>query len=294
MFNKKKTTAAMTGRICQLMVNRLFFIFINKLYCSHNNIRILIKDAWTSVYSTKPVETQFTQAPNFNFNSYSDNKLSSSSSLDYNSYYNQAAYMHSSSAKQSSYYGLPDTSVANNQFNNGQYISQPQPQQQVNFQLNANFDCRQAAAIYKNNEITTTDEANNSNNTSPLEQMNSLNGDSPVNSELVDSLEKNNNNSSYDSNKENMNNDENNTSGSSNLNNIPAYFTTQKVVSNTVKLSYTAYQLELLNAIYTDMKYPNSVQKTLVAKLIGITRDQVKVNIEYTNIIINILLDNIY
>lgn len=181
--------------------------------------------------------------------------------------------MHSS-AKQSNYYSLPVTSVANNQFN-GHYVTQP-----ANFKLNANFDCRHVA-VYKNNE--TTEESNNSNRTSPLEHMNSLNGDSPA-SELVDSLEKtsnNNNNNSYDSNKENMNNDEINTSGSGNVNNIPAYFTTQKVVSNTVKLSYTAYQLELLNAIYTDMKYPNSVQKTLVAKLIGITRDQVKVNIEY-------------
>lgn len=59
--------------------------------------------------------------------------------------------------------------------------------------------------------------------------------------------------------------------------NIPAYFTTQKIVNNTAKLSYTVYQLELLNAIYIDMKYPNSVQKTLIAKLIGITRDQVKI-----------------
>lgn len=54
-------------------------------------------------------------------------------------------------------------------------------------------------------------------------------------------------------------------------------FTTQKMNNSTTKLSYTPYQLELLNSIYTDMKYPNSVQKTLVAKLIGITRDQVKV-----------------
>jgi hypothetical protein len=54
-------------------------------------------------------------------------------------------------------------------------------------------------------------------------------------------------------------------------------FTTQKMSNATTKLSYTPYQLELLNSIYKDMKYPNSVQKTLVAKRIGITRDQVKV-----------------
>jgi hypothetical protein len=55
-------------------------------------------------------------------------------------------------------------------------------------------------------------------------------------------------------------------------------FTTQKLSNATTKLSYTPYQLELLNSIYKDMKYPNSVQKTLVAKRIGITRDQVKVS----------------
>jgi hypothetical protein len=58
-------------------------------------------------------------------------------------------------------------------------------------------------------------------------------------------------------------------------------FTTQKMNNSTTKLSYTPYQLELLNSIYTDMKYPNSVQKTLVAKLIGITRDQVKVCLRF-------------
>ncbi len=67
------------------------------------------------------------------------------------------------------------------------------------------------------------------------------------------------------------------TSPSSLVNKVPAYFTTQKIASNTSKLSYTTYQLQLLNAIYIDMKYPNSVQKTLIAKLIGITRDQVKI-----------------
>jgi hypothetical protein len=64
------------------------------------------------------------------------------------------------------------------------------------------------------------------------------------------------------------------------LQKYPPYFTTQKIQNTTTaKLSYTVYQLELLNAIYIDMKYPNSVQKTLIAKLIGITRDQVKVMI---------------
>ena len=61
------------------------------------------------------------------------------------------------------------------------------------------------------------------------------------------------------------------------LNYQTSVFTTQKLSNSTSKLSYTPYQLELLNSIYKDMKYPNSVQKTLIAKLIGITRDQVKV-----------------
>ena len=65
------------------------------------------------------------------------------------------------------------------------------------------------------------------------------------------------------------------------LNYQTSLFTTQKLNNSSTKLSYTPYQLELLNSIYNDMKYPNSVQKTLIAKLIGITRDQVKVLIIY-------------
>lgn len=79
--------------------------------------------------------------------------------------------------------------------------------------------------------------------------------------------------SQIESNKENDENVEKNPI----TNNYPAFFTTQKIANNTSKLSYTVYQLELLNAIYSNMKYPNSVQKTLIAKLIGITRDQVKI-----------------
>jgi hypothetical protein len=59
--------------------------------------------------------------------------------------------------------------------------------------------------------------------------------------------------------------------------NYPVYFTTQKISSNSTKLSYTNFQLELLNAIYMDMNYPNSTQKTMIAAIVGITRDQVKV-----------------
>ncbi|KAL5009148.1 hypothetical protein ScPMuIL_014729 [Solemya velum] len=43
------------------------------------------------------------------------------------------------------------------------------------------------------------------------------------------------------------------------------------------RLSYTRYQLDLLNGIYNEVRYPNSTQKHLIAKRVGITRDQVKI-----------------
>jgi hypothetical protein len=61
------------------------------------------------------------------------------------------------------------------------------------------------------------------------------------------------------------------------LNSYPINISAQKIQNNTTKLSYTIAQLELLNSIYETMKYPNSVQKTMISKIIGITRDQVKV-----------------
>ena len=76
---------------------------------------------------------------------------------------------------------------------------------------------------------------------------------------------------------EEQENNNNNNNNNRHLNYQTSLFTTQKLNNSTTKLSYTPYQLELLNSIYNDMKYPNSVQKTLIAKLIGITRDQVKV-----------------
>jgi hypothetical protein len=66
------------------------------------------------------------------------------------------------------------------------------------------------------------------------------------------------------------------------LNSYPINISAQKIQNNTTKLSYTIAQLELLNSIYETMKYPNSVQKTMISKIIGITRDQVKVNIFIT------------
>ncbi|XP_050405753.1 homeobox protein ceh-36-like, partial [Patella vulgata] len=43
------------------------------------------------------------------------------------------------------------------------------------------------------------------------------------------------------------------------------------------RLSYTRYQLELLSGIYEKVRYPNSTQKLLIAKRVGITREQVKI-----------------
>ncbi|XP_041351088.1 uncharacterized protein LOC121370055 [Gigantopelta aegis] len=43
------------------------------------------------------------------------------------------------------------------------------------------------------------------------------------------------------------------------------------------RLSYTRFQLELLNGIYGRVRYPNSTQKQLIAKRVGITREQVKI-----------------
>jgi hypothetical protein len=97
--------------------------------------------------------------------------------------------------------------------------------------------------------------------------------------ELYDKLDetKNEDTNSYDSNKENDQEADSESPLVNNANSYPAYFTTQKIVNNTTKLSYTNYQLGILNVIYKEMTYPNSVQKTLIANIVGITRDQVKI-----------------
>lgn len=52
---------------------------------------------------------------------------------------------------------------------------------------------------------------------------------------------------------------------------------TQKAQNTTTeKLCYTIEQLDLLNAIYNEIRYPNSVQKTMIANIIGINREQTK------------------
>lgn len=46
---------------------------------------------------------------------------------------------------------------------------------------------------------------------------------------------------------------------------------------NNPKLSYTPFQLELLNMIYLKWKHPKAEQKTFIAKCVGITRKQTMV-----------------
>lgn len=210
-----------------------------------------ILDLWSASnnYSSKP------QYDRTEFNDLTNTNYAFNSNSAYNAYFSQT-YMH---PPKQNYYGFQSAPIApalNNQL--------PYTSQSNNF-----FD--QSAA--NKNEHSTSDDSTN--RTSPLEQASSEKlPDSPVSNESTDKINKN---TSYDSNKESIEDSNISSSNALNNNNMTTYFTTQKVLNNTVKLSYTAYQLELLNAIYTDMKYPNSVQKTLIAKLIGITRDQVKI-----------------
>lgn len=43
------------------------------------------------------------------------------------------------------------------------------------------------------------------------------------------------------------------------------------------RANYTRHQLVMLNEIFKKHKYPNSVQKTLIAKYIGVSRDQIRI-----------------
>ncbi|UJR33884.1 hypothetical protein I4U23_021305 [Adineta vaga] len=43
------------------------------------------------------------------------------------------------------------------------------------------------------------------------------------------------------------------------------------------RANYTRHQLVMLNEIYKKHKYPNSLQKTLIAKYIGVSRDQIRI-----------------
>lgn len=51
--------------------------------------------------------------------------------------------------------------------------------------------------------------------------------------------------------------------------------------ANNPKLSYTPFQLELLNTIYSKWKHPKAEQKTFIAKCVGITRKQAMVSNKY-------------
>jgi hypothetical protein len=59
-------------------------------------------------------------------------------------------------------------------------------------------------------------------------------------------------------------------------------FITSSSSSSTIILpqnraNYTRHQLIMLNEIFKEHKYPNSLQKTLIAKYIGVSRDQIRV-----------------
>jgi hypothetical protein len=43
------------------------------------------------------------------------------------------------------------------------------------------------------------------------------------------------------------------------------------------RANYTRHQLVMLNEIFKEHKYPNSLQKTLIAKYIGVSRDQIRI-----------------
>ncbi|CAI9724814.1 homeobox Mix.2-like [Octopus vulgaris] len=49
------------------------------------------------------------------------------------------------------------------------------------------------------------------------------------------------------------------------------------VLSPRERLSYTRHQLQLLNGIFERLRYPNSIQKQIIARRVGINREQVKV-----------------
>lgn len=58
---------------------------------------------------------------------------------------------------------------------------------------------------------------------------------------------------------------------------IPEFTSSSVKNSNNPKLSYTPFQLELLNLIYSKWKHPKAEQKTFISKVVGITRKQTMV-----------------
>jgi hypothetical protein len=56
---------------------------------------------------------------------------------------------------------------------------------------------------------------------------------------------------------------------------IPSTSSTMMLPQN--RANYTRHQLVMLNEIFKKHKYPNSLQKTLIAKYIGVSRDQIRI-----------------
>jgi hypothetical protein len=56
---------------------------------------------------------------------------------------------------------------------------------------------------------------------------------------------------------------------------IPSSSSTMMLPQN--RANYTRHQLVMLNEIFKKHRYPNSLQKTLIAKYIGVSRDQIRI-----------------
>ena len=56
---------------------------------------------------------------------------------------------------------------------------------------------------------------------------------------------------------------------------IPSSTSTMMLPQN--RANYTRHQLVMLNELYKKLPYPNSLQKTLIAKYIGVSRDQIRI-----------------
>lgn len=56
---------------------------------------------------------------------------------------------------------------------------------------------------------------------------------------------------------------------------LPSSTSTMMLPQN--RANYTRHQLVMLNELYKKLPYPNSLQKTLIAKHIGVSRDQIRI-----------------
>ena len=57
------------------------------------------------------------------------------------------------------------------------------------------------------------------------------------------------------------------------------------------RLSYTRYQTLLLNDIFASIHFPNTKQKQLIAKRVGISKDQVKVSTASLKVLVLVFIE---